>query len=108
MERSSSWEADSHSAGQVILRVLFNPKVHPWHVVYLLKILILSSHLQLDLVRELFPTELRRVSSVVYFTGSISGCIAPGWLVNSEFRKDVEGSGRGLVKYCPGILLEGL
>jgi hypothetical protein len=28
MEQSPSWEADSHSASQVILRLLWNPKVH--------------------------------------------------------------------------------
>ena len=75
MEQSPSWEANQFSASQEIPRILWNPKVHyrihkcpppvpilnhldpvtphptPWR-----SILILFSHLRLDLVSSLFPS----------------------------------------------------
>jgi hypothetical protein len=74
MEQSPSWEAKSRSASQEILCLLWNPKVYyrvhknqplfpilsqmnqTSHTISLKSILILSSHLRLDLPSGLFPS----------------------------------------------------
>jgi hypothetical protein len=95
MKQSPSWKANSHSDSQVIHSLLWNPKVHccvhnsppqvpilsqmhpihASHPISLRSILILSSHLRLYLLTDLFPS---RFPTIILYTSHLShACYMP-------------------------------
>jgi hypothetical protein len=88
MDQSVSWKADSRSAGQESIRLLWNSKIHkspltfsnlcqiiqstPSQTIYLRSILILSSNLRLVLPSVLFPSFTLSSQNIARISVSIS------------------------------------
>jgi hypothetical protein len=75
MEQSSSWEANSHSAGQ-------NPPSHP---VFLRSLPLLYSYLRIGLPRGLFPSDVSTQILCAFLTYAVRAA-RPAHLIRIDFR----------------------